>query len=82
MAIEPRRTGTVEEVQHGDYLFYLTRWHGMTHLEVEIWKNEARMLWRSTDPNKVGPARDLFEKNPKIFEGYSIFGELPEGAAP
>lgn len=73
----PRRTGRVNEYQDGNWLLYITRWDGMPHAEVEIWRNDAELRWRTTDPSKINEAIVMFHSNPEQFAQPNVYGELP-----
>ncbi len=74
---KPRRTGLVSEYQDGLWLLYVTQWDDMPHAEVEVWRNDARLAWRTTDPSKISQAVEMFHDDPERFAEPTRYGELP-----
>lgn len=77
---KPRRTGTIEEHQHGHWFLYVTEWtdatEGRRHRELEIYYAKAHPIWNTTDPSKFEAAKKLFFLAPESFQGHPE-GELP-----
>ncbi len=84
MPFTPRRKGRVQEWQDGHYFLYITEWDadedgkGRRHVEVEVYQAKARLLWNTTDPNKIEEAKRLFFRDPTLFEQEVRHGELPK----
>ena len=81
--MKPRRKGNVSEYQNGHYFLYVTEWDaaedgaGRRHVKIEVFYAKARLLWNSTDPNKIEDAKKIFLADPIAFQQTSEAGELP-----
>lgn len=81
--MKPRRHGTIREHQHGHYFLYIVEWEettgdaGRKHTEIEIYYAKAKLIWNTTDPNKLDKAMKLFFTKPETFNDVRD-GELPE----